>query len=278
MNTAIAEKRRGTQPLAKDFALVQRSIKHIVKGRAYLQSNAEGERCAEKMMRDDPLLDPAWNALETEHVRFAVGGERARRYAAEVVPFAAVADNGDETLAELAELLAPGEHVYLFGAQPAATKGIVVGPPLHCHQMLGPSRRLIDTGGDEMQMLRMTSEDAGAMVALTTLAFPGFFRERTHEMGTYCGIRMHGELVAMAGERLCLPGLREISAVVTHPRHTGKGHAYRLMTYLLREHASAGLKSFLHVNVLNSRAIALYERMGFETARSIALCPVSRAS
>jgi GNAT superfamily N-acetyltransferase len=230
------------------------------------------------MMRHDPLLDPAWNALETEHARFAIGGARARRYAAEVVPFAAVADDVEESLAELAELLAPGEHVYLFGPQPVATIGIDVGPPLHCLQMLGPSRPPIDTGGDEMQILRMTAADAGAMVALTTLAFPGFFRERTHEMGKYCGIRMHGELVAMAGERLCLPGLREISAVVTRPGHTGKGYAHKLMTYLLREHAGAGFKSFLHVNVLNSRAIALYERMGFETVRSIALWPVSRES
>jgi predicted GNAT family acetyltransferase len=116
------------------------------------------------------------------------------------------------------------------------------------------------------------------MVALTTLAFPGFFRERTHEMGNYYGIRVSGELVAMAGERLCLRGLREISAVVTHPGHTGKGYAHRLMSYLLREHARAGFKSFLHVNVINRRAIARYERMGFETVRSITLWPVSRAS
>jgi GNAT superfamily N-acetyltransferase len=273
VDPSVAEKERGTQPLRKDFGLVQRSIKC-----AYLRSNAEDERCAEKMISDDPLLDPAWNALETAHARFAVGGARARRYPAEVVPFAAVADDGEESLAELAELLAPDEHVYLFGPQPVATNGIDVGPPLHCHQMLGPSRPPIDPGGDGIQILRMTSEDAGAMVALTTLAFPGFFRERTQEMGTYCGIRVDGELVAMAGERLCLPGLREISAVVTRPGHTGKGYAHKLMTYLLREHATAGFRSFLHVNVRNSRAIALYERMGFKAASSIALWPVSRAS
>ncbi|HEY4816481.1 MAG TPA: GNAT family N-acetyltransferase [Candidatus Acidoferrum sp.] len=229
-------------------------------------------------MSEDPLLDPIWNALEVEHARFAIGRGRARRYPAEVVPFAAVADDGEESLAELAELLAPDEQVYLIGAQPAAMKDIAVGPPLHCYQMLGPLRLPVETGGEEMQMSRMGLEDASAMVALTTLAFPGFFRERTHEMGNYYGIRVSGELVAMAGERLCLRGLREISAVVTHPGHTGKGYAYRLMSYLLREHARAEFKSFLHVNVINRGAIALYERMGFETVRTIALWPVSRAT
>jgi predicted GNAT family acetyltransferase len=97
-------------------------------------------------------------------------------------------------------------------------------------------------------------------------------------MGNYYSIRVDGELVAMGGERLCLRGLREISAVVTRPGHTGKGYALRLMTRLLREHAGAGVQSFLHVNVLNSRAISLYERMGFTTVRTIALWPVSRVN
>jgi predicted GNAT family acetyltransferase len=124
----------------------------------------------------------------------------------------------------------------------------------------------------------MTAVNAEAMVALTTLAFPGFFRERTHEMGSYYGIWVGGELVAMAGERLALPAMREVSAVVTRPGHTGKGYARALMNCLLREHANAGLTSFLHVGVRNTRAVALYERMGFAVAGSITLWPVSLAN
>src|ERR1700724_3583228 len=107
------------------------------------------------MMSKDPLLDPIWNALEVEHARFAIGRGRARRSPAEVVPFAAVADDGEESLAELAELLAPNEQVYLIGAQPAAMKDIAVGPPLHCYQMLGPLRLPVETGGEEMPLARM---------------------------------------------------------------------------------------------------------------------------
>ena len=227
---------------------------------------------------NDPLLDPAWSALATEHAHFAVGDGQARRYPADVVPFAAVADNNADTLTKLGKLLAAGEHVYVFGPKPVGTSGIKVGPALNCYQMLGPSSLPVETGADRIQIVPMSAKDARAMVALTTLAFPGFFRTRTYEMGSYYGIRVDGELVAMGGERLCLPGIREISAVVTRPGHTGKGYAHRLMTHLLGEHASAGVRSFLHVNVLNSRAIALYERMGFTTARTIALWPVARAS
>jgi hypothetical protein len=43
------------------------------------------------------------------------------------------------------------------------------------------------------------------MFDLITLAFPGFFRPRTYEMGTYYGIRVEGKLAAMAGERVCMP-------------------------------------------------------------------------
>jgi hypothetical protein len=52
------------------------------------------------------------------------------------------------------------------------------------------------------------------MVAHTTVAFPGFFRSRTCEMGSYYGIRSSsGKLIATGGERLQLDGYSEISAV-----------------------------------------------------------------
>lgn len=226
----------------------------------------------------EPLLDPVWNALETVHAHFAVGSGPARRYPAEVTPFGTLADASRATLAEFEELLAPGERVYVFGSQPETTNGLSIGPPLHCHQMLGPLHPRVEIGPHEMDTVLLTSEDASAMVALTTLAFPGFFRQRTCEMGTYYGIRVDGELVAMAGERLAIPGYREISGVCTHPAHTGKGYAKRLMTCLMREHAKAGLRSFLHVSERNTRASALYERLGFSIARSVSLWPVSLAS
>jgi predicted GNAT family acetyltransferase len=73
-----------------------------------------------------------------------------------------------------------------------------------------------------------------------------------------------------------MTGYREISGVCTHPAHTGKGYARTLVLRLLQGHAVAGVKSFLHVGKANTRAAALYERMGFRVLRSIALWPISR--
>ena len=63
------------------------------------------------------------------------------------------------------------------------------------------------------------------MIELTTLTKPGPFGPRTHELGTYIGIRDGARLAAMAGERLKVPGFTEISAVCTHPDFLGKGYS-----------------------------------------------------
>jgi predicted GNAT family acetyltransferase len=73
----------------------------------------------------------------------------------------------------------------------------------------------------------------------------------------------------MAGERLALPGLREISAVCTHPAHTGKGYAAALMRHLIAEQLRAGLQPFLSVTASNTNAIALYRRLGFVQSRTL---------
>lgn len=126
-------------------------------------------------MAGDALRDPAWNALATEHARCLIGDGRARRYPAAVVPFPAVADHSAVSWEDLEQVLNPHKHVYLFGSQPAATNGLQVGPPLHTYQMVWPSQTPIGGDRDGMPIVRMTAADADAMVALTTLAFPGFF-------------------------------------------------------------------------------------------------------
>jgi predicted GNAT family acetyltransferase len=114
------------------------------------------------------------------------------------------------------------------------------------------------------------------MVALTTLAFPGFFRQRTCEMGSYYGVRSaSGELIAMGGERLKLDGFTEISAVCTHPSFCGRGLAAAIIWKLVREHRHEGVVSWLHVASTNRRAEELYLRLGFEQICKVTLHRVS---
>jgi predicted GNAT family acetyltransferase len=101
------------------------------------------------------------------------------------------------------------------------------------------------------------------MMALTALTKPGPFGNRTHELGTYLGIRREGKLIAMAGERLKIPGYTEVSAVCTHPEHTGHGYARILMAEVMERILGRGETPLLHVREDNVRAIELYQRLGF---------------
>ena len=130
-----------------------------------------------------------------------------------------------------------------------------------------------------------TGEDAGivlgepdraAMRELTQIAFPDFFRERTAELGLYLGIYEGARLIAMAGERLALPGLQEISGVCTHPEFAGRGNARRLTLALLSRHRRRGVASFLHVSEGNAGARRLYKSMGFVERASLPMCKVER--
>ena len=107
------------------------------------------------------------------------------------------------------------------------------------------------------------NDDSAEMIELTALTKPGPFSTRTHELGAYFGIREGSKLVAMAGERLKVPGYTEVSAVCTHPDHNGKGYARVLMIEVMRVIRERGETPFLHVRQDNERAIALYERLGF---------------
>src|SRR5207245_10762538 len=68
---------------------------------------------------------------------------------------------------------------------------------------------------------------------------------------------------AMASERLRLPGHSEISAVCTHPEYQGRGYASFLIKMLVEHIRSRGELPFLHVRSANTRAIQVYERLGF---------------
>ncbi len=101
------------------------------------------------------------------------------------------------------------------------------------------------------------------MIELTALTKPGPFGSRTHELGYYVGIHSDGKLVAMAGERLKVPEHTEVSAVCTHPEHTGNGYAAALMMEVIRRIQERGEIPILHVRQDNLRAIDLYKRLGF---------------
>jgi ribosomal protein S18 acetylase RimI-like enzyme len=233
------------------------------------------------------LLDnPIWNALTTRQEHFAEGDTVARKFPAEVTTLAGFAEPTPESFAALARLMAPGEVVGLFLMRPAPLpEGLSAirelplvqmwqeSAPVSSawassdreHSMNSRGRQLEehDSVGQEIRGEELHEKDVPEMVALAKLTEPGPFGTRTRELGSYIGVRPNGQLAAMTGERLKLPGYTEISAVCTHPDHTGHGYATRLVAEIAERIRARGERPFLHVREDNTRAADVYRRLGF---------------
>jgi ribosomal protein S18 acetylase RimI-like enzyme len=221
------------------------------------------------------FANPVWHALQTKHRRFAASAGEACRYPAAVAPFVAVAAPSATALRELHSLLAPAELVWLFAEDFPPAPEISIAGTLECLQMVLPAK--VTPPRATTEILRLCGADAPQMLALTDVAFPGFFRDRTCEMGSYYGVRIDGELVAMGGERLLLDGYPEISGVCTHPAYRGRGLGASIIWQLVRDHRREGLVSWLHVGAANAHAVEIYRRLGFEVVRAVTISRICRA-
>ena len=209
------------------------------------------------------VLDrPVWESLVSRHATLSQGGPLAKRYVPDVNLFASARDDGAEALAALAELVKPGEHVYVL-----QVPGIAVPETLHAAktalgvQMVATHSIAAESGDDAI--LPLGDADAPEMLALAQLTQPGPFLARTHVMGRFIGIRIDGRLAAMAGERMHVPGHTELSGVCTHPDFRGRGLARRLSATVCAGIEARGETPFLHAWKNNHSAIALYEKLGF---------------
>jgi ribosomal protein S18 acetylase RimI-like enzyme len=215
-----------------------------------------------------PLDNPIWNALTSTQARFAKVGESARRFPNDVTTLGGFPEPTQECYDSLATILDDDNATALFyDSSPELPAGWTVlgGAPLF--QMIygnGKAAGFSPSRGAAPDFIELTESDAPEMVALAQLTKPGPFGLRTRELGTYLGIREKGRLIAMAGERLRVPGFTEISAVCTHPEHLGHGYATALMGELAQRIQARGEVPFLHVREDNTRAIALYEHIGYE--------------
>jgi len=208
-----------------------------------------------------PLDNPIWEALNTSQARFAESAGSARRFLPDVSLLAGFQEPFKEGFESLAALVRPGDSAGVFlrpPARPVAGWTIIHEAPLL--QMIHGDRAIPAGVQDYVEL---TPADVPEMIALAQLTKPGPFGARTRELGTYLGIRDNGKLIAMAGERLGVPGFTEISAVCTHPEYLGRGYARALMATLADRMRSRGEVPFLHVRPDNTRAAELYERIGF---------------
>lgn len=203
-------------------------------------------------------------------------GERAARYLPDVSPIAAVADQSREALVELAGFVEPGRFVAVVapGEVPDELWRLAAMAPLS--QWVCPDPPVVDA---EIDWVELTDVHAGEMLELARATDPGPFETRTHRLGDYVGVIRDARLVSMAGERICLSGYREVSAVCTDAAYTGRGFAQALVLEIVRRQQSAGCIPFLHVRTgspAEAQAIHVYEKLGFHKRGDYAMSVLVR--
>ena len=201
-----------------------------------------------------------WNALCTAHAHRGRGNDLARRYIPEFARFAGMPALTDAGLRALAADMSNGEVVAMSRVEdfdPGPWFDVIDRKNLV--QMIGAA-----TGDvDEPQRFRpLGAGDVAQMTALLQVTAPGPWFERTSELGRFLGFEDDGRLVAMAGERMRVPGHTEISAVCCPPDWRGRGLAAELMRRVSQAIVARGELPFLHVLAENDSAIALYEKLG----------------
>lgn len=233
-------------------------------------------------MKPHPLDRPIWGALNSRHTPLAEGGSLARRYASPMTPFAASRDNSAESLQALAELAREGDGLLLLQADAIILPaGMVATTAAAAVQLIAERAATVEHDDlvvehdDRIEQLGLA--DIVEMQALAELTKPGPFSPRALSLGDFWGIRENGRLVAMAGERMKLDGLTEISGVCAHPDVRGRGFGKLLSMYVAGRIIARGETPFLHAYATNAAAIALYKSIGFGLRSAMNVAVLQRA-
>ncbi|WP_421736974.1 GNAT family N-acetyltransferase [Caulobacter sp.] len=215
------------------------------------------------------LLDrPVWSAFTGRQADVAIRRGGALRVHPDFGLFAGAVDNSAEALADLGDLVREMGSVGLIElAAPPPIPGTEVVSSAVCLQMVAET--VVSAWEAAFELIPLGDADAAEMLALATLTKPGPFFSRTHQLGSFIGVRVDGQLVAMAGERMRPDGFTEASGVCVHPDHRGKGYAARLLREVTARILARGEKVFLHSYADNATAIGLYESLSYRGRREV---------
>jgi GNAT superfamily N-acetyltransferase len=221
------------------------------------------------------LDNPCWNALNTGNNNLAEGNEQVKYFPAEVAPFVGLPEWNYNGFKHLYDVIPPERRIAFMSATEVKIPGewdvvdyLVALQMVHTN----PAPSLTASS----QIVPLQDKDIDQMIALTRMTHPGPFFQRTIEFGNYEGIFNDDELVSMAGQRLHPGEYVEISAVCTHPDHTGKGYASQLIISQIHHIRSASAIPFLHVKDDNLPAIKLYKSLGFEVRNRMHIYSVTK--
>lgn len=191
----------------------------------------------------------------------AHGNDRVKYFDRDVSPFVGLKEYSADNFATLYNLIAHTAPLLII----SPTEMDIPAPwnqvrCIHGIQMVCEAPPRVNV---PVNLVTLTAADVPQMLELTKLTNPGPFGSRTFEFGHYEGIFEGDRLAAMAGQRFHIFDYAEISAVCTHPGHTGKGYAKQLLQSQISRIRAVNEKPFLHVRHDNDRAISVYQSLGF---------------
>lgn len=216
--------------------------------------------------QDDKKLDnPVWHSLNETHKEFSVIYGNLKCYRADYCPFGGYENNSgiSKYMDEYAKLV---DNFFIVGEKPGYSQNLILKKELICLQMVVEQR--IDAGSSE-EIVNLKEGHDKELFDLVNLVQPGYFKSKTIVLGDYYGIFKNGVLVSATGERMKMNDFTEVSAVVTHPGHVGKGFAKQLIAHTVNKIFDENKIPYLHVAETNTSAINLYHKLGFVIRRKI---------
>lgn len=223
-----------------------------------------------------PLDRPVWSMLTGRQAHLAEGDGQAVRIDRGYGVFGVAADRGAEAQAALAALVPDDGELWIVEDEPwPVPPGTREVKRAVLAQMVAEGAPPLPREG-EPAILLLGDDDAPEMTALADHAKPGPWGPKTHRYGPFFGIREKGRLLAMAGQRILVPGMAEVSGVSTWEDARGRGLARALIGHVMREMVARGETPFLHSYADNAGAIALYESLGFRIRREVQVLAIAK--
>lgn len=225
-----------------------------------------------KNLEENKLDNPVWNSLSESHSKFAIDYKGTQFYNPDYCPFGGFTEL-ETTLGATNQYSALAENFFIVGEKPEITDSLKIVKELVCLQMVIYNKIELSITSE---IVKLTEKHNEELVELVNLVQPGYFKNKTPELGNYYGIFKDNQLIAITGERMKMNDFTEISAIITHPDHTGKGYAKQLIAHCVNAIFSESKIPYLHVVESNSGAIALYEKLGFVTRRKMSFWNISK--
>ncbi|HEU5347754.1 MAG TPA: GNAT family N-acetyltransferase [Ktedonobacterales bacterium] len=145
-------------------------------------------------------------------------------------------------------------------------------------RMAVTAQTFIPQYGDE-QIACLTMDDLTEINDLYQLFLEAHFRPELLAQESFHGLRVNGRLRAIAGTHVVdeQHGIAVVGSVFTHPEARGRGYAGAVVSALVANLLNRGCRDVvLNVFATNTPAIAVYQRLGFQTRHHVWSGPAER--